>query len=310
MATGWTPVPTPTTLRRMGFGYDLVMADLMWVKGLQYYGRQRLAQAPMPRLGEYMDTAVALDPRFVAPYAFGGLVLIQDLDQPAAGVDLLLRGIAANPDRWELPFELGFLLLVCLEDPGRAARYFERASGLEGCPEMARRFAAWSYAQGGGREQARKVCEEILQLSDDETTRAFAAESLARIQIEEDLERIRAAIERHRERTGSRPATLKILIDRGDLRDVGPEPRGGAYVYRPETGEVASSSEIGITLDRSLRRLEDAVARYQAVAGVYPPSLEALVAEGLVDDVRCVFGFQFAYDADSGRIWIVDPWRT
>ncbi len=310
LAKGWTPVPSGSVLKRLSFGYDRVVADVMWLKGLQYYGKQRLARAPMPRLKEYLDAAVGLDPHFLAPYIFGGLVLAQDLDQPTEAVDLLLRGIAANPDRWELPFELGFLLYVDLNEPMRAGKYFELAASRDDCPGMARRFAAWTYAKGGGRDRSRQVCEEIIGRTDDAGMKAFAEEALAVIQIEEDLDVLRAAIAAYEARESRRPPSLGALVASGDLKGIPPEPKGGFYAYRPETGEVGSSERIQSMLDRHCKEIEDSLARYRAKWGQYPDRLENLVDDGFIHDLRTIFGFRFAYDPESGRIWPVEVGRT
>jgi tetratricopeptide (TPR) repeat protein len=310
LAAGWTPVPSGAALQRLSFGYDRVVGDILWLKTLQYYGKQRLARAPMPRFKEYIDATVALDPHFLAPYIFGGLVLVQDLDRPAEAVDLLLRGIEANPDRWELPFELGFLLYIDLDDPLRAGRYFEVAASREGSPEMAKRFAAWTYARGGNRDDTRRICEEIIHFSGDAGMRAFAEEALAKIRIEEDLDTIRAAIAAYRDREGAPPPSLEALTASGDLESIPVEPSGGFYAYRSDTGDVGSSERIQAALDRHFKEIEDSVARYKAKWGRNPENLESLVTEGLVAELRTIFGYRFAFDPESGRIWAVDVGRT
>jgi hypothetical protein len=310
MATGWTPVPSGETLRRLSFGYDRVVADVMWIRALQYFGEKRLARAPMPRLGEYIDATVALDPNFVAPYVFGGLVMMQDLGQPEESVDLLLRGMAANPDRWELPFELGFLLFVDAKQPARAAHFFELAAAREGCPAMARRFAAWTYAEGGDRSECRRICEDILSEAGDERMRTFAQESLARLRIEEDLETLRAALGRYRERTGAWPGSLPALVAAGDMAAVPEEPRGGFYAYRPETGQVDSSTRVDQAVQRRLGELEDGLARFRASEGRNAGSLEELVTRGFASETVDIFGLRFRYDPESGRVWAADPWRA
>jgi hypothetical protein len=310
LATGWSPVPSGATLRRLSFGYDRVAADIMWIKGLQYYGKQRLARAPMPRLPEYIETTVALDPHFIAPYIFGGLVLAQDMGEPEMAIDLLLRGIAANPRSWALPFELGFLLYLDLDQPRRAGKYFQLAATREGCPEMAQRFAAWAYAKGGSRADVRKVCEEIVRLSEDPNMARFAAQALGRIQIEEDLETLDAGVRVFRDREGRWPSDLETLVNSGDVETIPCEPEGGFYLYRPETGEVASSSQVQLALDRHFKELEDALARYKASWGGLPPELETLVERGFLAELKTIFGFRFAYDPDTGRLWAVDLWRT
>ncbi|MCK4545841.1 MAG: hypothetical protein KAW17_00230 [Candidatus Eisenbacteria sp.] len=310
LAAGWSPVLTGSTLRRLSFGYDQVAADVMWIRGLQYYGKQRLSRSPMPRLAEYLDAAVALDPHFIAAYIFGGIVLAQDLNQGDAAVDLLLRGIAANPKSWELPFELGFLLYITLDDPYRGGKYFEVAVTREGCPAMARRLAAGAYAKSGSRSDVRKVCEEIMEMSDNEGMMEFARRALAKIRMEENLEYLQMGIAGFRERVGTWPPDLESLVGCGDLTGIPSEPEGGFYAYRPETGEVGSSLQIQLALDRHFRELEDAIARYKAERGRVPTGLEELVVEGFVGELQTIFGYRFAYDPSSGRIWAMDAWRT
>jgi hypothetical protein len=72
------------------------------------------------------------------------------LDQAEA---ILKRGIANNPDKWNLFFTLGNLYRDKFLDHCRAAEQYEKAARFANAPSFMRRFAAYEYAQCPGKER-------------------------------------------------------------------------------------------------------------------------------------------------------------
>lgn len=84
----------------------------------------------------------------------------------AKGVDFYERGIARNPDNWELPAALGALLSDSNREPDdrAAAAAYRRALAVEGAPPFLRRLLLYAEARGGGDPaEARAEVRQLLQ---------------------------------------------------------------------------------------------------------------------------------------------------
>jgi hypothetical protein len=148
--------------RRAALGYETAAADVAWLRGIQYYGEHRITDQKYGLIGHVMGIAGELDPHFTQPYVFGAFVLAQELKQPERGLDLLKRGMAGNPEDWDLAFETGFVEYVCRHDYATAATYFTRASHMPGHPEYVERFAAFASERGGNDQMAILLWKRVL----------------------------------------------------------------------------------------------------------------------------------------------------
>lgn len=146
--------PSGFAVRQASLGYETAAADVAWLRAIQYYGEHRMTDQRYDRIGHLMAIVTELDPRFIQPYIFGAFVMAQEQHQPERGLDLLDRGLRANPDRWELAFQIGFLHYVCTHDYAAAARFFTLAARMPGHAPYAERFAAWTNERAGNDELA------------------------------------------------------------------------------------------------------------------------------------------------------------
>jgi hypothetical protein len=154
--------PSGLFVRQASLGYETAAADVLWLRGIQYYGEHRLTDQKYLRIGHVMSVVTDLDPRFEAPYVFGAFVLAQELRRPDEGLALLEKGRRANPRSWNLTFETGFLHYVCRHDYAAAALEFARASRLPGHPEYVDRFAAFASQRAGNRGMAVLLWKRVL----------------------------------------------------------------------------------------------------------------------------------------------------
>jgi hypothetical protein len=148
--------------KQASLGYETAAADLAWLRAIQYYGEHRLSDQKYDRIGQLMRIVTELDPRFIQPYVFGAFVTAQEVRQPERGLDLLERGLRANPDNWELAFKIGFLHYVCTHDYPAAARYFTWAARMPGHADYVERFAAFAHERSGNTGVAILLWKEIL----------------------------------------------------------------------------------------------------------------------------------------------------
>ena len=182
--------PSGELLRVVTLGNELMAADLVWLRGVQYYGEHRLGDKRFPWIGHIFDVATRLDPRFVNAYLFGALVLADGGEDVHQAIALMKRGLAANPDSHLLAFEIGFHYHVFLRDFERAASYYRRALQMDGCPAFVKRFAAFTLDRSNRPGEALLLWQEIAAECDNPILQRLATERMAEAISELELQEV------------------------------------------------------------------------------------------------------------------------
>ena len=173
-------------LKHASIGFDGVVADLYWIRTIQYFGgkledqRLRVGRrggaidwSQMSQLAPLLEIVTELDGHHLAAYRFGAFFLPY-LDRERA-IRLVQQGIRNNPREWRLHQDLGFIYW-------RAGRYTEaseaylRGSRIAGAPLWMEAMAASMLAQGGDRETAREMLRRLCENSEDRFIRGICDE--------------------------------------------------------------------------------------------------------------------------------------
>jgi len=178
---GWRFLPEARYLKPALLGFHAVSADLLWIQIVQYVGAHVETDRKFPQLAKALDVATTLDPYFIEPYRFGALYLLYLGRQPQAAVALLERGANANPERWELPHDLGRYYYLEVRDDSQALRWWERAATLPGRPEYLPRFVARLYARTGRADTALELWLELYRTTQDEYMKSLALREIERL---------------------------------------------------------------------------------------------------------------------------------
>jgi tetratricopeptide (TPR) repeat protein len=160
-------LPSGKFVEQLSLGYREVVADMVWLQAVQYYGDFRRGNHDLKYFRGLIDITTTLDPHFVFAYVFGALVVSEDLGAFDEGIDILKQGMAENPTAWRLPFEIAFLNFIHRRDTQVAARYFELASRMPDAPEYTKRFAAFVYSKAGDSESSIRLWEEYMEHTDN-----------------------------------------------------------------------------------------------------------------------------------------------
>lgn len=180
--------PDGPFLRHASLGFAGPVADFVWLQATQYYGGYRRGEHDLRYFAGLIDAVVTLDPRFGEAYHFASLVLSLEHGDHHAAIDMLKRGILADPDDWRLPFNVGFIHYVFLREYQVASRWFEAASHLPGASDFCRRFAAFSRQRGGDLEGSLILWEHLRH-----TTESPDMRDLAERMIEQGLQTLPGA---------------------------------------------------------------------------------------------------------------------
>jgi tetratricopeptide (TPR) repeat protein len=237
-------VSSPKLMTRLALSYRAVLSDLYWIRVVQYYGGTRLSRDPHKNydlLYPLLDLTTSLDPQFSIAYRFGAFFLAEPLPGGAGRADLaealLDKAIAANPERWEYPHDVGFVYYR-RGDYVRAAEWFRRAAMVPGAPNWLEPVAAVMLAAGGQTDTSRVLWRNLLASTDEAWIRnigEFRLRQLDTIDAIRALERITAE---YRRLHGRAPSRWADLIDAGMLRGVPMDGSGVPLVLDPLTGRV------------------------------------------------------------------------
>lgn len=231
-------LPSGKYLKVASLGFDEILADLVYLWSIQYYGNYNIEERYLYLEHIYGQVVSELDPHYLDPYLVGSLIMNLEAGDPEQALRLLDKGIAHNPDRWILAFEAGFLCYNDLGDYARAASYFEQALGAPDVHPLVRRLYAEMYNRAGDKQTSMEEWAEIYETSDDEYVRQVAWKHVHDLNIDIDLGDLEDALNRYRERFGAWPGRLDLLRKEGLLEQVPTDPDGNDYRYDPRTGLV------------------------------------------------------------------------
>jgi tetratricopeptide (TPR) repeat protein len=197
--------------RGFAFGMEGLIADVYWMRALQYIGNKLLntktediniddLRALNPRLlYPLLDNSTDLDPHFIAAYSYGAMVL--PAIDPEKAIALASKGIKNNPNEWRLYQHLGYIYWR-LGRYQQAAEIYSRGSQIAGSGPFMKLMAATMKDEGGSRETARAIYNEMLASSDDEQVRITAQRRLQQLDWMDEREAIDRALSEFKERSG------------------------------------------------------------------------------------------------------------
>ena len=238
-------------LRRLTGAYNALVADVYWIRAIQYYGgtKQRLdpqgalgtdlaARPPSktadayPLLYPLLDITTTLDPRFNIAYRFGSVFLAEPYPRGAARPDLAIalleKGLRERPDMWPYMQDIGFVHYWFRHDFHAAADWFKKAGDVPGAPWWLRSLAATTLAQGGDRRSSRAMWIAIQQSAELDWLRQDAQRRLLQLQALDAIDALQRAVDEHSRRTGEQP-DWQTLVRARVLRGIPLDPTGSPF---------------------------------------------------------------------------------
>jgi len=215
-------MPPPRQSKLLAFGYDEMLASILWLRSIQAFGAKLHHLRENPRelraIENLFYVITELDPRFVEVYQFGNLVLGDEGGDQEAALRLIDRGIVKNLNRtYKLPYEAVFICLE-MDDYNRARHYVHFALKAPDCPDYVRRVEYYVIAKKGHYEIAleRWVRDDLDSFYNHRPqVHDIARSQIAHIVNEWHISIIDAAIDRYFERHKDYPARLEQLEQEG-----------------------------------------------------------------------------------------------
>lgn len=232
------PLPNARILRFLSSSHHTSAADLYWLKLVQYVGTEAALQAGWPDLEALADLVTTLDPKYGYAYQASG-VLLATVGRIESSNEILERGMAEVPDRWQLPFYAAFNRWYHEGKFREAGELMLRASRLPGRPPFVSELASRLYASSGSLDDGIALLDLMIGNTEDPLLRDDLVRRREDLVIEKMLRLIEARVEAFRDAEGRWPRTLDELDDPA-IRAFLPTPLGQTIRWNPETGEVRS----------------------------------------------------------------------
>lgn len=175
-------LPEPGYLQLVSMGHDGLMADLALAKAMTYFGshyhdRQNFAFKHLEKL---FITAIEMDPRNREAVLMAGNIL-SDIDVHAA-INVLKRGMGHHPQHWKFPEMIGYHYFFRLNDPIKAAQYYEMAAGMPGHPPYVPSLSGKFYKESGRYEEAIRVLYNFYSTTPDPRLKKSFKDSIEALQ--------------------------------------------------------------------------------------------------------------------------------
>lgn len=241
---------SPGVVKAISLGYDDLVADVYWMRAIQYYGRREEAarrRVPFKNLAALLDIVTTLDPKMLDVYRAGSVFLGEPepvgAGKPLEAIRLLEKGISLAPQEWRLRYDKGFVYFLYLKDHRKAGEAWLDASQCAGAPPWMSALAARGLSQGGAVETAKELWLRQLQDSTRADLKENARSHLDSIQVDETIWTLEFLLEKYAAARGAQAARLEDLVSAGYLTFVPKDPSGVPYRYDAKTGKVSISPD-------------------------------------------------------------------
>jgi len=230
-------VPSGKFLKYATFGYSALAADMIYLWAIQYYSTYEIADR-FTYLDHIFAIIAELDPRYTDPYEIGSMIAGQEARDIPLALRILDRGFAKNPDMWLFPFEAGHIAQRQLKDFDLARKYYEKAMVLPGAPDFTKRLYANAALKVTDYKTSWETWLEVYNTATDDRVKKIASNHLYQVKAEMDIDALKEAVAKFKEKYKRLPDELSRLVTAGILTSLPRDLDDKDYVYDAATGDV------------------------------------------------------------------------
>lgn len=232
--------PSGFMIRTMAIGYHAVLADVVWLRFIQYYGEHRLTDVKFELMYQILDILTTLDSRFVYAYTLGSLMLTHDAQMPDQALKLLKNGMYANPDEWRYPFMYAFINFIFLKNIPASIAYFRVAAYKPASTDMPKRWLGYLLkAKKHDLQASLAIWIDLYNNTKNPEEKITAEEYIGKIHMQIAIEYMNTGMSRYFSKTGRYPRVVSELVSSGCLDSIPAEPFGERWVIR--NGKILST---------------------------------------------------------------------
>jgi len=228
-------IRSPSVIKRMSLEYAPLAAAVYWTRAVQYYGeKHRLKQRNLELLWPLLDIATSLDPQLLVAYRFGSIFLAEKspagAGRPDLAIQLLERGVNANPNEWRLYQDMGNVYYFDAHDYQKASAAFAEGSKNPKAYIWMKVLAAKIAGEGESPETSYFLWQQVYTTTTDPMIKQNAEDHLVLMKAELDMKEIDHQADEYEKQTGHRATRIAELVQAGLLKSVMRDPDGYPYV--------------------------------------------------------------------------------
>jgi hypothetical protein len=222
-------------VKGLSLEYAPLVADIYWTRVVQYFGNKQAAnQVDLRLLWPLLDVTSVLDPQLMPVYHFGSTFLSdaspRGAGRPDLAVELLERGLRANPDEWRLYYDLGFVYYFDMKDYAKASAALYEGSKNPKAFIWMKTMAAKIATEGNSTETSNFLWQDVYNTTKDPLVKQNALRHLQLLQAEDDRKQIDTVADEYQKWFGRRPLRMSELVQSGLLRTEPVDALGYPYI--------------------------------------------------------------------------------
>jgi len=135
-------------------GYKVLIGHVFWIRVIQYYADGTNGADKFSKLYDYCRLASDLNPQFISVYTYGSAALAYQLHRVDEAVNLLRKGIVANPQANNLKMLLAAIAYHDSANYEREIPFLEIQIAQGNAPTMLVNILANTYKKVGRTDDA------------------------------------------------------------------------------------------------------------------------------------------------------------
>lgn len=243
-----TTLLSPKILKIMALGFDEFVADIYWIRSLQYFFGENLAGRDINTAYKYFDIITELDPKFVNAYRYGGTFIS---DPPPIGLGMLElgsklfdKGRKNNPENFRIPLEQGFQYFIYSNDKEKAAQLFMEASEKPGLSKKRKLslkgMSASALRDSGNNDLAISIWKDIYKNSTSEARKKFALLNIKELNTRKLENKLTEFANLYEKVYGNFPENINDLLILKEVKKLPKDHEGQNFYIDQETKTVKS----------------------------------------------------------------------
>lgn len=240
-------LPSGKFLKGVALGFDEMVADLLWIKALAYFGGHAATDQDYSWLSHILDIVTTLDPFFQYPYEFGGVILATEIGDVDKSNLLLEKGMKNVPETneryWYFPFFLAFNHMYYKDDYKTAAHFLEMASKFPQSPDYLPLLVSRLYADADSPEIAITFLDEMIKSTEKPELKEQLKLRLNEVINQRNIQFLEAAKIKFFLKFNRYPESIDEMFKNRLIFYKPVDPRGGQYYISKEDHSVKSTKK-------------------------------------------------------------------
>lgn len=199
------------SLKRYSIGFDLLIADLVWIDLLQNASHAKLSRGKVSWEYAQLEAITTLDPHFMKAYSFGAAFLSVFRQDKQGAKRILQKWVQRDPSNWYSHYVYGYHLFYELSDNTAASSQILQAASLPNAPSWLTSLGIRVLSETGALTHALKLSVDLYSSVPNEADRNRILKQIRSLRFHIEKSAWEKALASFRTQRGQEPHDLEDL---------------------------------------------------------------------------------------------------